>query len=70
LRFELGLDAQQRIRYPVCLGSLARFDVAAHGDKPMIGLLDILLKSVDTFARSAPQQDDMTEVLVKRKARP
>ena len=43
--------------------------VAAHGDKPMVVLRDTLLKSVDAFARGAPQEDDMTAVLVKREAR-
>lgn len=40
--------------------------VAAHGAEPMRTLLDALLKSVDAFARGAPQEDDMTAVLVKR----
>ncbi len=41
--------------------------VAAHRDKPMVELLDILMHSVDAFARGAPQEDDMTAVLVKRR---
>jgi phosphoserine phosphatase len=44
--------------------------VAVHADKPMAALLDILLKSVDAFARGAAQQDDMTAVLVKREPTP
>jgi len=42
--------------------------VAAHGDEPMRALLDIVLNSVDAFARGAVQEDDMTAVLVKRDA--
>jgi sigma-B regulation protein RsbU (phosphoserine phosphatase) len=42
--------------------------VAAHGDKPMAELLSLLFASVDAFARGAPQDDDMTAVLVKRDA--
>ena len=44
--------------------------VAAHGGESMKMLLDTLLKSVDAFARGAPQEDDMTAVLVKRELRP
>jgi len=44
--------------------------VASHADKPMAALLDILLQSVDAFARGAAQQDDMTAVLVKREPAP
>jgi len=44
--------------------------VATHPDKPMAALLDILLRSVDAFARGAAQQDDMTAVLVKREPAP
>jgi phosphoserine phosphatase len=44
--------------------------VAAHGEQSMRTLLDILLNSVDSFARGAVQEDDMTAVLVKREARP
>ncbi len=40
--------------------------VSAHRDKPMSDLLGILQASVDAFARGAPQEDDMTAVLVKR----
>ena len=40
--------------------------VAAYRDKPMAELLNILIESVDAFARGAPQEDDMTAVLVKR----
>jgi phosphoserine phosphatase RsbU/P len=42
--------------------------VSRHARKPMADLLHILLKSVDAFADGAPQQDDMTAVLVKREA--
>ena len=42
--------------------------VAAHGDKPAAELLSLLFASVDAFARGAPQDDDMTAVLVKREA--
>ncbi len=42
--------------------------VGAHRDKPMADLLGILQASVDAFARGAPQEDDMTAVLVKRMA--
>jgi sigma-B regulation protein RsbU (phosphoserine phosphatase) len=44
--------------------------LAAHGEKPMRTLLDILLSAVDSFAQGAVQEDDMTAVLVKREARP
>jgi phosphoserine phosphatase RsbU/P len=40
--------------------------VSAHRDKSMSDLLGILQASVDAFARGAPQEDDMTAVLVKR----
>jgi sigma-B regulation protein RsbU (phosphoserine phosphatase) len=40
--------------------------VATHRDKPMAELLNILIQAVDAFARGAPQEDDMTAVLVKR----
>lgn len=42
--------------------------VAGHCDKPMAELLNILIQAVDAFARGAPQEDDMTAVLVKRGA--
>ena len=42
--------------------------VASHHDKPMAGLLGVLQMAVDAFARGAPQEDDMTAVLVKREA--
>jgi sigma-B regulation protein RsbU (phosphoserine phosphatase) len=42
--------------------------VAAHCDKPMAELLNILIQSVDAFASGARQEDDMTAVLVKRDA--
>jgi sigma-B regulation protein RsbU (phosphoserine phosphatase) len=42
--------------------------VAANAGKPMAALVNILLESVDAFARGAPQEDDMTAVLVKREA--
>jgi phosphoserine phosphatase len=44
--------------------------LAAHGEKPMRTLLDILVSAVDSFAQGAVQEDDMTAVLVKREARP
>jgi len=44
--------------------------VAAHAAESMASLLHVLLKSVDAFAGGAPQQDDMTAVLVKREAAP
>lgn len=40
--------------------------IRAHRDQSMADLLDVLLRSVDAFARGAPQEDDMTAVLVKR----
>jgi phosphoserine phosphatase len=42
--------------------------VLAHHRKPMIELSAILLDSVRSFAGGAPQEDDMTLVLVKRGA--
>jgi phosphoserine phosphatase len=42
--------------------------VGGHADQPMADLIHILLKAVDAFARGAPQEDDMTAVLVKREA--
>lgn len=44
--------------------------VATHGDKPMKEVLGILHQAVNAFARGAPQDDDMTAVLVKREAEP
>jgi phosphoserine phosphatase len=44
--------------------------VADHRDRPMAELLDILARAVGTFAGGAPQEDDMTAVLVRREARP
>jgi phosphoserine phosphatase RsbU/P len=44
--------------------------VAANAEKPMAELLHILLRSVDAFAGGAPQEDDMTAVLVKRETAP
>jgi phosphoserine phosphatase len=43
--------------------------VAAHGEEPMSDLMTRLFAAVDAFARGAPQDDDMTAVLVKREAR-
>ena len=40
--------------------------LAAHHDKPMAELSSVLLASVETFAKGAPQEDDITIVLVKR----
>jgi len=42
--------------------------VRAHHRKPVAELSTILLESVHAFGRGAPQGDDMTVVLVKRKA--
>jgi len=42
--------------------------VRAHYKKPTAELLAILLQAVRDFAKGAPQQDDMTAVLVKREA--
>jgi sigma-B regulation protein RsbU (phosphoserine phosphatase) len=42
---------------------------ACHG-KPAAELSAVLLESVQAFAKGAPQDDDMTVVLVKREARP
>jgi phosphoserine phosphatase RsbU/P len=42
--------------------------VREHGDKPTSELLARLFAAVDAFARGAPQDDDMTAVLVKRNA--
>jgi phosphoserine phosphatase len=42
----------------------------AHHGKTMAELSAILLASVQAFAQGAPQEDDMTVVLVKREARP
>jgi phosphoserine phosphatase len=44
--------------------------VAAHRDMRMRELLEILQREVDAFGAGAPQDDDMTAVLVKREARP
>jgi phosphoserine phosphatase len=44
--------------------------VAAHGEKSMAELRDILLDEVEAFAQGAVQEDDMTAVLVKREGRP
>ncbi len=40
--------------------------VDGHRDKPMAEMLDVLQRAVATFARGAPQEDDMTAVLIKR----
>ena len=42
--------------------------VAEHCDRPMAELLDLLMRAVATFAAGAPQEDDMTAVLVRREA--
>ncbi len=42
--------------------------VAAHHEKPVAELSAILLEAVQAFAGNAMQEDDMTVVLVKRKA--
>ena len=44
--------------------------VADHCERPMAELLDILVRAVGTFAGGAPQEDDMTAVLVRREVRP
>jgi phosphoserine phosphatase len=44
--------------------------VRANHQKPMAELCAILLQSVQDFARGAPQEDDMTVVLVKRELAP
>ena len=40
--------------------------VTAHRDRTMAELLNHLMQAVDAFAQGAPQEDDMTAVLVKR----
>jgi phosphoserine phosphatase len=40
--------------------------ITANADKSMAALLDLLMGSVRAFADGAPQEDDMTAVLVKR----
>ena len=42
--------------------------VRAHGTAPTADLMATLFAAVDAFARGAPQDDDMTAVLVKRQA--
>jgi phosphoserine phosphatase RsbU/P len=42
--------------------------VRAHHGKPMAELSALLLQAVQDFAQGAPQEDDMTVVLVKREA--
>ena len=42
--------------------------IRANHDRPMAELANLLLDAVREFARGAPQEDDMTIVLVKRKA--
>ena len=42
--------------------------VRTHGDKSTADILTLLFGLVDAFARGAPQEDDMTAVLVKRAA--
>ncbi|HYQ98420.1 MAG TPA: GAF domain-containing SpoIIE family protein phosphatase [Casimicrobiaceae bacterium] len=44
--------------------------VAAHRDAPLRELLRALEREVDAFGQGAPQDDDMTAVLVRREARP
>jgi phosphoserine phosphatase RsbU/P len=44
--------------------------VAAHHARPTAELSALLLEAVQAFAKGAPQEDDMTVVLVKREARP
>jgi anti-sigma regulatory factor (Ser/Thr protein kinase) len=44
--------------------------IRANGEKPMAELSAILLQSVQDFAKGAPQEDDMTVVLVKRERAP
>jgi sigma-B regulation protein RsbU (phosphoserine phosphatase) len=40
--------------------------VTAYRDRTMAELLNLLMEAVDAFAQGAPQEDDMTAVLVKR----
>ena len=42
----------------------------SHAGKPMSELSSALLAAVASFARGAPQDDDVTIVLVKREPRP
>ncbi|TAK50397.1 MAG: GAF domain-containing protein [Betaproteobacteria bacterium] len=44
--------------------------IRAHHQKPMAELSALLLQAVQEFARGAPQEDDMTVVLVKRAPQP
>jgi phosphoserine phosphatase len=40
--------------------------VIAHGDAPMAGLVERIVSEVEAFAGGAPQNDDMTILLVRR----
>ena len=42
--------------------------IGAHHRRPVAELANILLDAVQRFANGAPQEDDMTVVLVKREA--
>ncbi len=53
----------------ICFGEeRVREVVARHHDKPMPELSALLLEAVRAFAHGAPQEDDITVVLVKRDA--
>ena len=47
----------------------SRPSLRAHHGKPMAELSSVLLASVEAFAQGAPQEDDITIVLVKRETR-
>ena len=42
--------------------------IAANADKPTAQMLDLLMADIRAFAQGAPQEDDMTAVLVKRQS--
>ena len=42
--------------------------IAANADKPTAQILDLLMADIRAFAQGAPQEDDMTAVLVKRQS--
>jgi len=44
--------------------------VAAACDRPMVELQEVLAAAVTAFAAGAPQEDDMTAVLVRRTPAP
>ena len=62
-------NTTRRHRRGIRRGARARL-LAAHHGKPAAEICALLFAAVQEFAGSAPQEDDMTVVLVKREAAP